>query len=176
MKSLPALKGVIGGPLASFMMIACILATLFGGYRLLMYSGPMLSEDFYDASEAGVGHRPLALYDLAIKFYNEEDFDRAKLALEESYKDLTSATGIVPASEQRLAGDIQHLLGVVNEKQKQFRLAISAYEEALRHDSTRLPTKYNLERLKQQFPDIGKGGQTDPKDPGKGTSNNKKGI
>jgi hypothetical protein len=69
---------------------------------------------------------------------------------------------------------------VVNEHEKQFRVAVTAYEDCLRQTPDNLFAKYNLERLKSQFPDLGKGKGGSPQDPNqdpsKGKQNDKKGI
>lgn len=176
-------KELIRASLVPTMTVAVgagILLALFGVVRLATYSGPMLQERFPDAVKAPMGDQPLALYDWGLQLYKREDYKLAKEVLTESFNQLTRNTGVVPADRKALGSQIQFMLGVVNEKGKQFRVAITAYEDCLKLDPDNLYAKYNLERLKQQYPDLGKGGSggsNDPnKDPSKNPSTNKKGI
>ncbi|MBX9671604.1 MAG: tetratricopeptide repeat protein [Candidatus Obscuribacterales bacterium] len=167
-------------PAMTVAVVVGILLALFGIVRLATYSGPMMQERFAEAYKAPVGDRPLALYDLGLQLYKRDDHKLAKEVLTESFNQLTRNTGVVPPDRKALGSQIQFMLGVVNEKGKQFRVAITAYEDCLKLDPDNLYAKYNLERLKQQYPDLGKGGgggSNDPnKDPSKNPSNNKKGI
>ncbi len=163
----------------TLLVVASICASLFGVYRLFSYSVPMVTEDFMGAMESPVADRPLVLYDLGLQAYKRDNHDIAKQILTEAFNQLTKNTGVVPPEQKELAGQIQFMLGVVNEHEKQFRVAITAYEDCLRQTPDNLNAKYNLERLKQQFPDMGKGGGS-PQDPSgapsSGKRNDKKGI
>jgi tetratricopeptide (TPR) repeat protein len=167
-------------PALGIVMIAGFVLALYGVWRLGSYSYPMLSENFQDAAQSSVGDPPVALYDFGVQAYKDGDPALAKDALTEAFNQLTKNTGVVPPNRKELAGRIQFMLGVVNEHAKQFRVAVTAYEDSLRLSPDNLDAKYNLERLKSQFPDIGKGGGGDPQNPGqqpsKGNSSNKKGI
>jgi hypothetical protein len=159
--------------LASLGIMACVVALLFGVYRFFDYSLPMNTHDFRGAAEASVGDQPTALYDWSLQLYREQ---RYKLAIEvatEAQNQLTKKTGAVPPDQLDLAAKIQMMIGVCNEYEKQYRLAISAYEESLRADPDNLAAKYNLERLKSKFPDMG-GGRGQPQDPGGSSSQDKK--
>ena len=163
----------------SVLLVASILLALFGAFRLASYSGRMLAHDFVGAAGSSVGDTPLALYDYGIQAYQKENYALAKDALTEAFNQLTKNTAVVPPERKELAGQTQFMLGVVNEHAKQFRVAVTAYEDCLRLTPDNLNAKYNLERLKSQFPDLGKGGgspQDPSKDPSKGSQNNKKGI
>jgi len=162
----------------TLLMVASICASLYGVYRLVSYSVPMATEDFIGAVESPVADRPLVLYNLGLQAYKLENHDIAKQILTDAFNELTRNTGVVPSDRKELAGQIQFMLGVVNEHEKQFRVAITAYEDCLRQTPENLNAKYNLERLKQQFPDMGKGGSPqDPSgEPSSGKRNDKKGI
>ena len=163
-------------PIATALIAACAILAIYGVVRLFSYSGPMYSQDFKDASQSIVGDTPLANYDLGVKLYQKEDYDGAKAALEQAFKELTHDSGVVPPARKELAAQIQLLLGVVHEHQKNFRVAVSAYEESLRHNPQLMPSKYNMERLKSKYPDLNGAGT--PQNPGGSSSgtNNKKGI
>lgn len=167
-------------PAMTLVMVASIGLALLGIFRLVSYSGPMLAEDFLGAAQSSVGDPPVALYDLGVKAHKSGENALAKEALTEAFNQLTKNTGVVPPDRKELASQIQFMLGVVNEHEKQFRVAITAYEDCLRFAPDNIYAKYNLERLKQQFPDGGKGPGGDPqdpsKDPSKGKQNDKKGI
>lgn len=164
---------------AGIAALICIGLALLGLYRLVFVSGPMLAQNYEDAyGYSSSSEAPLVLYDLGLQHYKFKRYAPAKAVFTEAFNQLTKNTGVVPEDQQALAGQIQFMLGVVNEQEKQFRVAVSAYEESLRHDPNNLAAKYNLERLKSQFPDMGKGkGQPDPKDPSNGSgAPPKKGI
>lgn len=167
-------------PASLVVMAAGILLALYGAFRLASYSYPMLTENFERAAQSTVGDPPVALYDFGVKAYKAGDPALAKDAFTEAFNQLTKNTGVVPPDRKELAGRIQFMLGVVNEQAKQFRVAVTAYEDSLRFQPDNLDAKYNLERLKSQFPDMGKGGAGGSSDPGKQPSNgnqgNKKGI
>lgn len=156
-------------------MVVCIGCASFGIFRLWAYTYPMLNQDYRSAVEASVGDEVLAWYARGVERYRLGDHRNAKRILTEAFNKLTRETGLVPEDRRQLGSDIQHLLGVVNEHEKQFRLAVSAYEESLKLEPNNLASKYNLERLKNQYPDLGKS-KSDPKDPGNGNRGDKKGI
>ncbi len=164
----------------NFLAVVCLLLAIFGAARLIFFSTPMLRHDFIKAQNSPLAsNRPLALYDLALSNCRQGNFEIARDQLSNAFNALTQNTGVVPANEEMLAARIQFLLGVVNERLKLSRVAISAYEECLRHDPDNMDAKYNLERLKSQFPDMGKGGSSsDPtSDPNsKAGKDKKKGI
>jgi tetratricopeptide (TPR) repeat protein len=166
-------------PAMTLLAVACICAALFGLFRLVSYSGPMLAEDFRGAAESSVADPPVVLYDIGLGLYKKGQHAIAKDVFTEAFNQLTKNTGVVPPERKELAGQIQFMLGVVNEHEKQFRVAVTAYEDCLRQTPDNLNAKYNLERLKSQFPDMGKGGgspQDPSKDPSSGKRNDKKGI
>jgi tetratricopeptide (TPR) repeat protein len=160
--------------LAGIGICACVVGALFGVFRFFDYSLPMNSHDFRGAAEASVGDPSLALYDWSLQLYGNKRFAEAIEVATEAHNQLSKKTGNIPAERKDLAAKIQMTIGVCNEHQKQYRLAISAYEESLRFDPTNLAAKYNLERLKSKFPDIGGPGQ--PKEPGGGGQDKKKGV
>lgn len=175
-------KGLIRAyrvPALTLAMVACILCALYGVWRMASYSEPMLAEKFIDAAQSSVGDPPVALYDFGVQAYKAGKHKVAKDALTEAFNQLSKNTGVIPPEKTGLAGQIQFMLGVVNEHEKQFRVAVTAYEDALRFTPDNLNAKYNLERLKAQFPDLGKGGGS-PQDPNQtpsnGRNNDKKGI
>lgn len=166
-------------PALGLVMVAGIVLALYGAWRMASYSYPMLTENFLDAAKSSVGDPPVALYDFGVQAYKAGDPRLAKDAFTEAFNQLTKNTGVVPPERKELAAQIQFMLGVVNEQSKQFRVAVTAYEDSLRFSPDNLNAKYNLERLKQQFPDMGKGGgdpQNPDKTPSNGKSNDKKGI
>jgi len=167
-------RALLGG-LATVAMYACIVAALFGLFRLWVYNQPLRHENYRAAAESPVGDRVKAMYGLGLQFYQQGNLPYAKQVLSDALNELTAQTGIVPEDRRRIGSDIQHLLGVVNEHDKQFRLAIAAYEESLKLEPNNYASKYNLERLKQQYPDLGKN-KPDPRDPSNGNGSNKKGI
>lgn len=165
-------------PAMTLAIVASLALTAVGVHRLLTYSAPMLAENFESAIDSSVD-QPLALYNLGLKAYKYERYTLAKDVLTEAFNQLTKNTGVVPPDRKELAGQIQFMLGVVNEHEKQFRVAVTAYEDCLRLTPNNLDAKYNLERLKSQFPDLGKGGgspQDPSNDPSSGKRNDKKGI
>lgn len=160
-------------PLASIGIMACIVALLFGVFRFFDYSSPMNSHDFRGAAEASVGDQSMALYDWSLQLYKQQRYKQALEIATEAQNQLTKKTGSVPPDQMDLSAKIQMMIGVCNEYEKQYRLAISAYEDALRADPDNLAAKYNLERLKSKFPDMG-GGRGQPQQPGGGSSQDKK--
>ncbi|MDZ4838049.1 MAG: hypothetical protein SGJ27_30055 [Candidatus Melainabacteria bacterium] len=166
-------------PAMSLVMLVCVVLALYGAWRMVSYSGPMLTENFQGAAQSSVGDPPVALYDFGVQAYKAKDYRLAKDAFTEAFNQLSKNTGVVPPERKELAAQIQFMLGVVNEHAKQFRVAVTAYEDSLRFSPDNLNAKYNLERLKSQFPDMGKGGggASDPNQkPSNGNSSNKKGI
>ena len=160
--------------LAGFAIALCLGVALLGVYRLVMFTGPMLLERL-DYAHPRQSEQGLVLYDQALDYYRAGDFDDAKDTLTKAFNSLVGESGAVPPGQEELAGQIQFMLGVVNEHQKQFQMAISAYEESLRHRPNNLPCKYNLERLKSQNPDGGGGGAGQPDNkPNSGADKNKK--
>lgn len=159
--------------LASIGVIACVVALLFGVFRYFDYSSPMNNHEFASASETSVGDQAMALYNWSLKSYNKQRYREALQIATEAQNQLTKDTGAIPPGKLGLAAKIQMMIGLCNEYEKQYRLAISAYEESLRADPDNLAAKYNLERLKNKFPDIG-GGPGQPQQPGSGSGQDKK--
>ncbi len=164
-------------PIVTVLMLLCAALFFYGAMMLFGFSVPMLQENFKDASYSNVGDRVLAKYDLAVQLSQKEDFNGAKKVLDDAFKELTHDSGVVPAGQKDLAARIQLQLGVVSEHQKNFRVAVSAYEESLRHNPQLMASKYNMERLKSKYPDLN-GAGSNPQNPGGSSSgtNNKKGI
>lgn len=159
--------------LASLGIMVCVVALLFGVFRFFDYSLPMNTHDFRGAAGASVGDQPTALYDWSLQLYQQQRYKQAIEVATEAQNQLTKKTGAVPPDQVDLAAKIQMMIGICNEYEKQYRLAISAYEESLRADPDNLAAKYNLERLKSKFPDLG-GGKGQPQDPSGGSGKDKK--
>lgn len=156
-------------------ILACLLLAGYGLMKWVFYTGPMVEKDYYSALESPVGDEIDAMYGYALRSFKERrDTYRAKLYLSDAYNKLTHNSGLVPVGEEERASRIQHMIGVVNESEKQFRLAIAAYEESLKANPNNLESKYNLERLKNQFPDLGK--QKPDQQGGNQAGNKQKGI
>lgn len=156
-------------------ILACLLLAGYGLLKSVFYTGPMVEKDYYSALESPVGDDVDAMYGYALRSFKERgDSYRAKLYLSDAYNKLTHNSGLVPVGEEERASRIQHMIGVVNESEKQFRIAIAAYEESLKANPNNLESKYNLERLKNQFPDLGK--QKPDQQGGNQAGNKQKGI
>lgn len=167
-------QGLILVNLVRLLILACILTTGYGLLKLTFYTNPIVEGRYRDALESPVGDKVTTMYGYAVQSFEERgDTYRAKIWLSDAFNELTKNTGLVPEDKREMASKIQHMLGVVNESEKQFRLAIAAYEESLKSDPANMESKYNLERLKNQYPDLGKdkpqeGGGTKPGDKRKG--------
>lgn len=155
--------------------LASLLVAGYGLTKLFFYTDPMVEKDYRSALESPVGDKVNAMYGFGVKAFEEwGDARRAKIWLSEAYNELTKNTGLVPADRRETASKIQHMLGVVNEADEQFRLAIAAYEESLKSNPDNMDSKYNLERLKKKYPDLG--GQKPDQQGGNAPGNKQKGI
>lgn len=161
--------------LVRLVILACLLTAGYGFAKLFFYTNPIVEKDYRTALESPVGDKVDAMYGYAVKAFEQQgDTYRAKIWLSDAYNELTKNTGLVPADRREMASKIQHMLGVVNEAEKQFRLAISAYEESLKANPGNMDSKFNLERLKNKYPDLG--GQKPDQQGGNAPGNKQKGI
>ena len=136
---------------------------------------PWQNHDMRTLNKSPTRDSVLVMYGHAVDVFTEYGDTRyTKRVLKQAFNQLTSQTGLVPPDRRELASDIQHMIGVVDEAEEQFRLAISAYEESLKANPDNMESKYNLERLKKKFPDLGKS-KPDQKN-GPGAGNKQKGI
>lgn len=175
-KSKMSYRGVAIVNFVRLAILACLLTTGFGLAQMWLYTNPMVNEKYNDASGGIMGDDNLILYARAVDAYERyRDTRYAKQILKAAFNNITSQTGAVPEDKRELASKIQHLIGVVNEDDKQFRLAIAAYEESLKANPNNMESKYNLERLKNQHPDLGKKKPDQPGGP-KAGDDKKKGI
>ena len=169
-----SLKGVALVNLVRIAALACLLLSGYGIIKTVMYAAPMAQADYRSASQSPIGDTTLIIYGEAVRVF--EVHGEAKYSarlLKEAYNDLTRESGLVPENKREIASRIQHMLGVVNEAMEDYRVAISAYEESLKANPDNMESKYNLERLKKQYPDLGKAkpdqeGGTRPGDKQKG--------
>lgn len=154
--------------------IAAVLsfaALAFGLYRGFVYNLPMVFGDNGTAIDAGVGDPNLARYNLAVHFYQNGNYSAARDLASQAYSKLAESSGIIgnDIAQQKLAGDLQFLLGLSYEKNNQKSSAIEAYKQALRHTPDNLEAKFNLERLLDDQSKGGKGsGQGTGQQPGSG--------
>ncbi|MBS1994541.1 MAG: hypothetical protein JSS83_28710 [Cyanobacteria bacterium SZAS LIN-3] len=167
--------------LAGLATIAFVGVFVLGILRLFNYTLPLYIGNPVSASESGYGDPVVALYDAALRTYQAQDYEAAGKLAAQAYSKMSEEHGAIgtDARSQKVAGDIQFLLGLTCEKVKQQQQAIEAYEQALRHTPDNLPAKYNLERLlkAQQGGGAGGGGQQPGQKPGGGASHQgKKGI
>lgn len=139
------------------LFLGCLIMTAYGAVKTYFYALPMAESRFEDAYRSPSGDSTLALYAHGVDtFTRYGDTRYSKAVLNKAFNELTRQTGLVPPDRRELASNIQHMIGVLNEEEKQFRLAITAYEESLKANPDNMESKYNLERLKQQYPDLGK--------------------
>lgn len=166
--------------MATLAVLAALLAIGFGLYRAYVYTLPLVLGDYTAAGEAGVGDANLARYNSALRLYKAGYFDLARDQVAKAYSQLAEESGVISPAQQKLAGDMQFLLGLSYEKTKQKSSAIDAYKQALRHNPVHLEAKYNLERLIEQKNKGGGGASGGDGDKGKpggsGSSSNGKGI
>lgn len=149
--------------------------SLWGGYRFVTYTVPMLEGDYIRAAEGG-GDRASALYDAGLKAYENEDYKSAKDHFTKAQSALTDEAGGMPDSKKALAAQIQFSLGNTYFRQKQLKLAAEAYKQSLRLDPANLEAKYNLELLQMMLAG-GAGGGDGKGDPNGGAPGGpKKGI
>ncbi|HEY9869022.1 MAG TPA: tetratricopeptide repeat protein [Candidatus Obscuribacterales bacterium] len=160
--------------LAVMLAIVSAVFALYGGWRLVSYTVPMLSGDYVAAAEGG-GNEANALYDAGLKAYENEDYKSAKDLLTRAQSALTNSAGEIPNDKKAMAGRIQFALGNTYFRQKQLKAAAESYKQSLRLDPTNLEAKYNLELLQQMI--VGGAGGGDPNQPGGGSNGGpKKGI
>lgn len=151
-------------------LLIALVGVYFAGRSIYSYSLPMQQGDYLTAAQNSEGsERALALYDAGLVLYRAKDFENSRVALTEAYSSLSAKHGQIGKSDLPLAGKIQFLLGLVSERTDQGQLAIDAYKDALRHDPTNLPAKYNLERLLTKQAQEGSG-QGEGKDGKPGTN------
>lgn len=139
-------------------LVVMLLVFGFGLYQLLTYTIPMHKGDYATASRSYAADRPTVLYDAGLQFYQLHAYERAKILFVAAYSACTESSGSIPQSRQKLAGQIQFMLGNACEGLGQAQPAVEAYAQALRHDPENLYAKYNLERLLMPPPSSG-GGQ-----------------
>ena len=153
-------KGMVLVNLIRLLLLGCLLFAGYGAVKLYFYTNPMVEKRFADAVSAPVGDKITAMYGEAVRVFHDERINpewrsrQAKQILTEAFNQMTKQTGMVPPDRKEFASKVQHMLGVVNESQEQYRLAISAYEESLKSNPQNMESKFNLERLKKKFPDL----------------------
>lgn len=137
------------GFLAGVATLAFLGVFALGVVRLVNYTLPFYIGDPVSAAQSGYGDPVVAYYNAALASYKAQDYDGAIKMASQAYSTLTAEKGSISQSQrvQKEAGDIQFLLGLCRERNKQPDQAIDAYEQALRHNPNHLPAKYNLERL-----------------------------
>jgi tetratricopeptide (TPR) repeat protein len=153
------------GLLAGVATLAFLGVFALGVLRLINYTLPLYIGDPTSAAQSGYGDPVVAYYNAALASYKAEDYDGAVKVASQAYSKLTEEKGAIAQTDrvQKEAGDIQFLLGLIREKNKQQSQAIEAYKQALRHNPNHLAAKYNLERLLKPQGGGGAGGTGDGK-------------
>ena len=64
--------------LAVMLAIASACFALWGGWRMIAYSLPMQTGDYFRAAESGSGNAANAYYDAGLKAYENEQYKEAK--------------------------------------------------------------------------------------------------
>jgi len=158
--------------LAGLFVLVLVLA--FGLYQLFTYSLPMALGNYPVAYRSASADRAMVLYDAGLAAYREGDYDSARKLLVEAYSACTGSSGQISESKQKLASQVQFLLGNALYKTKKSKPAIEAWKQALRLDPTNLYAKYNLELLQSNN---GGAASDSPDSPGgSGGGGGKKGI
>lgn len=174
--NLQGLKSFFWERRARFAVMVGIVAlgfALWGGYRVITYTVPMLQGDYSQAAQGG-GDQADALYDAGLSAYEGEDYKSAKELLTRAQSALTDSRGEIPGERKAMASKIQFALGNTYFQQKQLKAAAEAYKQSLRLDPANLEAKYNLELIQQMSGGSGPG--EGPPDNGPGTGGPKKGI
>lgn len=164
--------------LSTGLVIVFAVLAIYAGYRTLAYTVPMYTGNYLSAAEYGAGNESYALYNLGLEAYKAGEYDAAKKILTQGYSKLTeSESGSINSdSMKRLGAELQFMLGNTALKQKQPKVAIEAYKQALRLNPNHLAAKYNLELLQNNSGGAG-GAGGDPQNPGGGSNRDpKKGI
>ena len=163
------------GFLAVLAAIAFLGVFSVGVVRLVSYTLPLYLGHPDTAAQSDYGDKVVAYYDAALQQYKAHQYDVAAQLAAKAYSTLTAQTGSIPttARAQSEAADIQFLLGISREKNKQQSQAVDAYKQALRHNPDHLAAKYNLERLTK--PSSGGGGGGAGKGDGAGQGGNQPG-
>jgi tetratricopeptide (TPR) repeat protein len=153
------------GLLAGVATLAFLGVFVLGVLRLINYTLPLYIGDPASAAQSTYGDPVVAYYNAALASYKAEDYDGAVKMASQAYSKLTEEKGAIAQTDrvQKEAGDIQFLLGLIREKNKQQSQAIEAYKQALRHNPNHLAAKYNLERLLKPQGGGGAGGPGDGK-------------
>jgi len=97
--------------------------------------------------DGAVGDRVGGKFNRGYSLYLETRYDDAARELSKAYAALTDSEGKVKPKYEKLASQIQFLIGNAYANQKKEGEAISAYQLSLTHDPDNLVTIYNLERL-----------------------------
>lgn len=98
-------------------------------------------------SDALVGDRVAAKFNHGLELYRESRYEEAVKALGRAYAAVSDGDGKVKPGYQKLASEIQFLIGNSNANSNKIPEAVDAYKLSLTHDPDNMTTIYNLERL-----------------------------
>lgn len=145
---------------AVLLALIAVVLYYYGLNTLLTYSLPLMRGEYGAALRSPRGNKPEVLYNGASADYeagiNEKDaqlakskLNNAKRALMLAYQEIVGKDGKVLPGKERLASDVQFLLGKTMQTLEKVDKAKEAYKQSLRLDPTNVACKYNLEMLQQ---------------------------